>query len=94
MPVRDHETHPSTIASDKGYGCKDKERKHGYWAQAGWEHSGEYGLHSSHPSWVWIHNSLSQTCRYDQSLKDERCEGCRERGSGEAYDLKIRSEGK
>jgi hypothetical protein len=94
MPVLDHATHESTVASAQGYGCKNKERKNGYWAQDGWDHSGTDGLSGSHPSWVWIDDNGSTDCRYDLSLKDERCEGCTKRGQGEEYDQRIRSDGK
>jgi hypothetical protein len=30
-------------------------------------------------------NRFSQECRYDRSLTDLRCSGCRHAGSGEAY---------
>ena len=35
---------------------------------------------------------FSSECRYDKSLTDQRCLDCKHRGSGEAYDLKIRSD--
>lgn len=30
-------------------------------------------------------------CRFDMSLKDTKCEGCKWRGSGEAYSESIRA---
>jgi hypothetical protein len=94
MPVLDHETHQTTIGSERYDACREKVLEYGYWAQDGWEHSGVDGLGGSHPKWVWITDESSATCRYDKSLTDSKCEGCHRRGQGEQYDQLIRSKGK
>jgi hypothetical protein len=94
VPVLDHETHQTTIGSERYDACRTKKRTTGYWVQDGWEHSGMDGLSGSHPNWVWIDDSSSTECRYDMSLTDPKCEGCHRRGEGEEYDQQIRSQGK
>lgn len=42
---------------------------------------------------VEIPNRMSMDCRYDNSLKDPRCEGCFRRGDGEAYKEHVTKKG-
>lgn len=74
MPVIDHPIHP--------HGVRDLEHR--------------YGCHNRPPlkevvvveSWKgvvsWPHR-MSRECRYDRSLSDTACAGCRHAGSGERY---------
>lgn len=83
-PVEDHEVHSRVKrGSDHRYGCHNRPRP----AQGAWVASAKaYG--GGHKF------RMSSECRYDQSLSDTRCCGCKHRGSGEAYDQKIRENGK
>jgi hypothetical protein len=81
MPVVDHEIHSMTQFNDtKRYGCHNR---------------GAYaGAYMAHP-WAatggkWTEYRMSRECRYDRSLKDPWCADCKHRGSGEAYDAKVR----
>lgn len=93
MPVIDHEVHESTKAGlDKRYGCWNKSRDfNAYYAPQRFAGSDGYK-----PSFrfeaVRIVNRMSKECRYDMSKTDYMCEGCKHRGSGEAYAELVRSE--
>lgn len=81
MPTDETYDPPSSITKrthKDAYGCKDRVLAEGYWAQDGWEHSGPDGLAGSHPKWVWVTNTMSKTCNYDQP-NDSRCSTCKER---------------
>jgi hypothetical protein len=93
MPVLDHATHESTVASAQGYGCKNKERAIVYFAPGGLVPA-YAGSMQMHVQTVPVANRMSKECRYDMSLMDGRCEGCTKRGQGEEYDQRIRSDGK
>lgn len=82
MPVEDHAVHEMTRFDDtKRYGCHNR---------------GAYaGAYMAHP-WAatggkWAEYRMSRECRFDMSLRDPWCEGCKHRGSGEAYDAKVRA---
>ena len=96
MPVIDHPVHESVrIGQDFRYGCHNRsELQSGYWAQDGWIHYGPDGMSGSMPRWVWVPQTMSTTCRYDLSLTDAACDGCRERGVGETYFKKVTEESK
>lgn len=80
MPVIDHETHELTKRT-KGhvYGCHNKPRPV---QDTPVQHSKAYG--GSHPY------RMSVECRFDMSLSDPHCTGCKWRGSGEDYSNSVR----
>jgi len=82
MPVLDHEVHHSVKhGEDKRYGCHNRAAyADGYTAST-------WGTPSQ------VKNAMSRECRFDMSLKDPWCEGCKHRGSGEAYNERIRLNG-
>ena len=75
MPVIEHPVHE--------HGVRDAEHR--------------YGCHNRPPFREWCESSLStfnaehwpfrmsRECRYDRSLDDSACAGCRHAGSGERY---------
>lgn len=80
MPVIDHDVHPSTMKGpDFRYGCWNKPRP-GNLVNLG----GHFGLRLFR---------MSRDCRYDMSLTDYACHGCKHRGSGEAYAQSVREAG-
>ncbi len=80
MPVEDHPVHVLTKqGADARYGC---------WNLGA--HKPRYFTFN----WRLVEHRMSTECRYDKSLSDLKCEGCKHRGSGEAYDLRVRTEGK
>lgn len=77
MPVEDHPIHESVKQNkDAVYGCYNRPNF--------------LASFFSSLSKCWIPFRMSNECRYDRSLKDSKCGGCRRRGSGEAYDKKVR----
>ena len=90
MPVENHAVANSVrISSSFRYGCNNRPGyKAGYLAVDGLT-LGNLG-HTREISMTYINNNLSKSCRYDKSLTDPACEGCKWRGSGEAYDQKVR----
>ena len=92
MPVENHAVHTKTrIAADKPYGCNNLDRDMvGYSAP-----NRRAGANGYEPTFwmerVKIPHVMSRECRYDMSNKDTRCDGCKHRGSGEAYADRIRS---
>jgi hypothetical protein len=59
------------------YGCHSNPRKHGYLAKDGVlvkDHS-KYGIVAKQKM-VWIANTMSRECRYDQQATDAKCIGC------------------
>ena len=73
-PVLDHEVHVVTkIRADKPYGCHSrKSMSKGYTAQDRYyRQDGTFVVTQR-----IIEHNLSQSCRYDLSHKDLRCEGC------------------
>lgn len=95
MPVEDHEVHEKVrITEDKPYGCHNrKEYMEAYYAPNRF-----FGSDGYKPSVKFealrIPHTMSRECRYDMSLKDQRCTGCSHQGSGEKYAAKVRSNGK
>ena len=91
MAVLTHEVHEKVrIAINKPYGCNgfDKRGK-GYFVQErSYRKDGTYVLRDK-----FIEYRMSHECRYDMSLADPRCESCKNRGSGEAYNEMVRSQG-
>ena len=73
-PVLDHEVHVVTkIRADKPYGCHSrKSMSKGYIApDRYYRQDGTFVVTQK-----FISHALSQSCRYDLSHKDLRCEGC------------------
>ena len=69
MPVLDHEINERVrIYSTEPY-CVGVNRKAGYWAQDGWYNDG-----TRKP--IFIHDTMSQLCRYDKRPTDPRCGDC------------------
>lgn len=98
-PVLDHEVHESVkIDSTARYGCHNRKPfKKFYWAPN--RHLPTlrdpkmffkqlFQFHAKQ-----IEHVMSTDCRFDMSLKDLMCKGCKHRGSGEAYDASIRGHG-
>ena len=74
MPVEDHEVHEKVkIAENKPYGCHNVDR------------NSEGYLGSPWGTAKFIAHVMSTECRYDMSMTDPRCDGCKHRGTGEAY---------
>ena len=92
MPVLEHEVHAKVRQSAAArYGCHNRTRtKAGYFAPDRiYRFDGSYGDRQA-----FIPDLMSRECRYDHSLTDSKCEGCKNRGSGEAYDQQVREMGK
>ncbi len=69
------------MANAKPYGCKDRVWKPGYWVkEREYSSDGRFTLVDS-----FVKYTMTTACRYDLSLSDPRCEGCRDRGSGEEF---------
>jgi hypothetical protein len=89
MAVLDHPVHPKTVGSDRYDACQAKVRAAGYWAPDRITHpDGSFDVTS-----VFIFDTSSRDCHYDMSLTDSKCEGCPQRGVGEAYDKMVRELG-
>lgn len=90
MPVEDHATSEKVkIDSSWRYGCWNRQGyKDGYLAIDGLT-LGMLG-NTREVSMSFVANNMSKECRFDKSLSDPACEGCKWRGSGEAYDQKVR----
>ena len=91
MAVIDHPVHKMTQFDDTHrYGCHNrKDLMEAYYAP-----NRAAGTDGYKPTW-WLERiripfTMSRECRYDRSLKDAWCDGCKHRGSGEAYDAKVR----
>lgn len=74
MPVIEHPVHQ--------HGVRDAEHRYGCWNRAPFKER------------VWLDHwrgqvaflfRMSRECRYDRSLDDSACAGCRHAGSGERY---------
>ena len=79
MPVLDHEVHESVkIDSNARYGCFNRKPYADSYIANGRD---------------IVPYRMSRECRFDMSLTDVMCEGCKHRGSGEAYNEMIRSQG-
>lgn len=91
MPVLDHEVHESVRhTDDKRYGCHNRgEFKEEYRSPRRYQTSDGYKavfMYDAEP----VEFRMSRECRYDRSLQDPWCAECNHRGSGEAYDARIR----
>lgn len=74
MPVIDHATHAHTVLEDgRPYGCHDKVFARSY----------------LHANMRLVEHRMSKECRYDKSLSDGRCAGCKHAGSGERYAAEV-----
>ena len=84
MPVLDHEVHESVkIDSNARYGCFNRKPYTDSYLAHPWAATGHKDTK----------HRMSRECRFDMSLKDLMCEGCKHRGSGELYNEMIRSQG-
>ena len=91
MPVEDHAVHEKvSIAADKPYGCYNKETRESYYAPQRFHGSDGYKPMFRLEA-VRIPFRMSRECRYDMSLDDPRCGGCKQRGSGERYTELVKS---
>lgn len=92
MPVEDHAVHELVrIEQNKPYGCHNRDGfKEAYSAP-----QRRAGANGYQPTFwlerVRVPYTMSRECRYDMSINDPRCDGCKHRGSGEAYANKIRA---
>ena len=91
MPVLEHDVHEKVrIDTAHRYGCHSRiGYSGGYYAPD----RRYYGTGGFDVVSALVENRMSKECRYDMSLSDTSCEGCPHRGSGEAYDKRIRSQG-
>lgn len=93
-PVEEHEVHEKVrISSSKPYGCQNREIIDSYYAPNRFFGSDGYKPMIKLEA-VRINHVMSRDCRYDLSMSDERCVGCKHRGSGERYSELVRSKGK
>lgn len=92
MPVEDHAVHEKTkVDGTYRYGCHNrKDFADVYRAPQRFQTSDGYQAVFKHEA-VAIPFTMSRECRFDRSLQDPWCEGCKHRGSGEAYDARIRA---
>lgn len=91
MPVLEHEVH-ETVREKEGavYGCWNRVGfRGGYYAPD----RRYYGIGGFDTISVFVEHCLSTDCRYEMSEKDTKCNGCKHRGSGEAYAQMVRSNG-
>jgi len=54
------------------YGCHSKPRSDGYWAKHQMHTDGKPPFET----FVYITDTMSRECRYDQQRDDAKCEGC------------------
>ena len=74
MPVIDHPVHRSTVRdADYRYGCFNRPPFKEVVTVEGWR---------GPVSWPFV---MVRECRYDKSLDDNGCAGCKHAGSGEAW---------
>lgn len=71
MPVIEHPVHQ--------HGVRDAEHRYGCWNRAPFR---DIVISSHGDTWPF---RMSRECRYDRSLDDHACAGCRRAGSGEDY---------
>ena len=93
MPVIEHAVHDKVrIDANTPYGCHDREFSEAYSAP-----NRRAGTNGYQPTFwlerVRIPHTMSRECRYDMSLQDARCGGCKHRGKGEKYAASIRAAG-
>lgn len=91
-PVEEHEVHEKVKHdADYKYGCHNrKPYVNDYYAPDRiYRPDGTYYVVQTR-----IQHSMSRECRYDMSLSDSHCQDCKHRGSGEAYNEKVRAIGK
>lgn len=92
MAVIDHPVHEKVKINESfRYGCHNrKEFMDAYYAP-----NRAAGTDGYKPTW-WLERIrvpfvMSRDCRFDMSLTDAACEGCKHRGSGEAYVARVRA---
>ena len=91
MAVLESTPHALTVRTgSEKWGCNNR-----VWAKAYMLHQRVYtddGAYYMTPK--EIKHTMSTECRQANTMIDVRCDGCRERGLGDAYVEKIRREGK
>lgn len=94
MAVIEHAVHEKVkIKADKPYGCHNKDRdSKGYYAPNRMAGSDGYKPMFRYEA-IRIERRMSLECRYDMSLTDARCNGCKHRGSGERYADMVKTKG-
>ena len=95
MPGLDHAPSAMTKRTDADpYGCHNGERgKPHLLVLDGYETKSDATGNYAIPRMKLIDFVMSTECRYDMSLSDKRCSGCKHVGSGEAYDKMVRERG-
>ena len=88
MPVIEHPVHEHGIRdAEHRYGCHNRPPFEETLAvQGGWRIDGTRRL-------VEIPFTMSRDCRYERSLDDSACAGCRHAGSGERYVAEQQAKG-
>ena len=94
MPVEDHAVH-SKVKEKAGtkYGCFNRKP----YMEAYYAPNRKMGSSGYEPIFfferVRVPHTMSRECRYDMSLKDVKCDGCKHIGSGERYAEKVQANG-
>ena len=88
MPVIEHPVHEHGVRdAEHRYGCWNRAPcKEAFVVQDGWRSEG-------YRRTVTLLFRMSRECRYDRSLSDSACAGCRHAGSGERYVAEQQSRG-
>lgn len=90
MPVIEHATHESTIQrKDARYGCYNRTHKDSYTVENKAFVVSESGT-TIITHQMKVPSVMSKECRFDMSLTDSLCQGCKHQGSGEQYANKVR----
>ena len=83
MPVIEHPVHEHGIRdAEHRYGCFNRP------PMREWVEASLSTFNAAH----WPHR-MSRECRYDRSLSDSACAGCRHAGSGERYVAEQQAKG-
>ena len=88
MPVEDHVVHARTVDTGRPWGCHNHPPyAEQYLAPDGYEYytSIDDGSIVAEVKVTSVPHAMSTECRYDVSLRDDKCAGCMHRGVGEAY---------
>ena len=88
MPVIEHPVHSHGVRdADYRYGCHNRldEFPYDMWLQDGWLPAVIDGEPTRLPRMMNVEFRMSHECRYDRSLSDSACLGCKHAGNGERY---------
>jgi len=87
-PVIEHPVHESGIRlSDARYGCFNRKSFQSKYVVM------DRDVYTLESKLRILDFRMSTDCRYDKSLSDPKCFGCKHKGSGEAYDRSVREGG-